>query len=57
MSTPVALILGGSLVYLANDTAGALMIAAGCTVELVRWINRLLPKWEKRTKHESKNEA
>lgn len=45
MSTPVALILGGSLVYLANDTAGALMIAAGCTVELVRWINRVLPKW------------
>lgn len=57
MSTPATLILGGSLVYLSNGDAGALMIAAGCSLELVRWLNRVLPKWEKRTKHESTNEA
>lgn len=57
MTFSVALVLGGSLVYLANGDAGALMIAAGCAVELVRWLNRHLPQWGKQTKHETTNKA
>jgi hypothetical protein len=57
VSVPVALILGGAIVYLQNDTAGALMIAAGCTLELVKWLSQRLSQWSSETKHESTHEA
>jgi hypothetical protein len=40
-----ALVLGGAIVYLANGDAGALMIAAGCAIELVRFADRVTRKW------------
>lgn len=57
MTLPVALILGGSVVYLSNDSAGALMIAAGCALELVKWLNRVIPQWGRQTKHETTDQA
>jgi hypothetical protein len=51
------LILGGSVVYLQNDTAGALMIAAGCTLELVKWLSQRLSQWSGETKYESTHKA
>jgi len=40
-----ALVAGGSIVYLANGDAGALMIAAGCAIELVKFADRVTRKW------------
>lgn len=40
-----ALVVGGSIVYLANGDAGALMIAAGCAIELVKFADRVTRKW------------
>jgi hypothetical protein len=43
MSLSVALVLGGSLVYaLVPTDAGALMIAAGCALALVAWLDQRL---------------
>lgn len=39
-----ALVLGGSIVYLVNDQAGSVMIAAGCALALVDWISKHLIK-------------
>jgi len=48
MLISAALILGGSIVYLANGDAGALMIAAGCAIEMVRFADRATRKWWRR---------
>jgi len=40
-----ALVLGGSIVYLANSDAGALMVAAGCALELVKFTDRVTRRW------------
>lgn len=39
MTFPAALVLAGAIVYSANDKAGALLIAAGCALALVRWLS------------------
>lgn len=57
MTSPVALILGGSIVYLANDSAGALMIAAGCALELLKLLQPRLSQWSGEAKHESADKA
>lgn len=36
------LVLSGAIVYLANDQAGALLIAAGCALAIVVWLDRWL---------------
>ena len=33
-------VLAGAIVYLANDQAGALLIAAGCALAPAGWIER-----------------
>lgn len=33
-----SLVLAGGLVYLVNDHAGAVLIAAGCALALVKWL-------------------
>lgn len=38
-----SLVLAGAIVYLVNDQAGALLIAAGCALALVRWLSEHLP--------------
>lgn len=40
-----ALVLAGAIVYLVNDNAGALLIAAGCTAALVKWLYGVTRKW------------
>lgn len=40
-----ALVLSGAIVYLANPDAGALLIAAGCALALVKWLAGL-PAWQ-----------
>ncbi len=40
-----SLVLSGALVYLANPDAGALLIAAGCALALVKWLAGL-PAWQ-----------
>jgi len=50
MAFSVALVLGGSIVYLANGDAGALMIAAGCAIEVVRFADRVTRRWWTRAK-------
>jgi len=50
MSVSVALILGGSIIYaLASGDAGALMIAAGCAIEIVKFTDRVTRHWFVRT--------
>jgi hypothetical protein len=39
-----SLIIAGGLVYSTNDHAGALLIAAGCALALVKWLADHLPK-------------
>jgi hypothetical protein len=36
-----AMVLGGSIVYLANDQAGSILIAAGCALAVVWWFYKL----------------
>lgn len=43
-----ALVVGGSIVYLANGDAGSLLIAAGCAIELVKFTARYI--WPKPVK-------
>ena len=38
-----SLVIAGGLVYSTNDNAGALLIAAGCALALVRWLAEHLP--------------
>jgi hypothetical protein len=38
MSFLSSLILAGAIVYSTNDHAGALLIAAGCALAVVRWL-------------------
>lgn len=46
MLIAAALILGGSIVYAFVPTdAGALMIAAGCALELVKFADRATRRW------------
>lgn len=45
MTFSIALVLSGSIVYLANGDAGALLIAAGCAIELVKFADRVTRKW------------
>lgn len=33
-----SLVLAGALIYSTNDKAGALLIAAGCALALVKWL-------------------
>lgn len=37
-------ILAGAIVYLTNDSAGVLLITAGCALAAVWWIDRVLFK-------------
>lgn len=39
-----SLVLAGAIVYLANDNAGALLIAAGCALALVTWAAGLIER-------------
>jgi hypothetical protein len=39
-----SLIIAGGLVYSSNDHAGALLIATGCALALVKWLADHLPK-------------
>lgn len=50
MLIAAALILGGSIVYLTNDDAGALMIAFGCGLALVQWLHRVLPGGDRKAR-------
>ena len=40
-----ALVLSGAIVYLANQNAGALLIAAGCAAAVLKWLAGL-PAWQ-----------
>lgn len=39
-----ALVVAGGLVYASNDQAGALLIASGCVLALVGWLDQRLFK-------------
>lgn len=45
MTFSIALVLSGAIVYLANGDAGALMIAAGCAIEIVKFADRVTRRW------------
>jgi hypothetical protein len=40
-----ALVLSGAIVYLVDSDRGALLIAAGCALALVKWLAGL-PAWQ-----------
>ena len=37
-----SLVLAGAVVYLVNPDGGALMIAAGCTAAVVKWLASMI---------------